>query len=430
VTDAFLDNAFFRNVYCNLASSDSPRCLGGGPFGDGLLPAGLEWLAFLITAVAIVFVVVNAALLGVNVYIWGERRAVGRMQARVGPNRWGPFGVLTPIADLIKILTKEDIVPAAADRLVFMLAPIMLVVPVLLAFSVIPFGSSTWVVDLNVGVLYVLAVLSIESLAPLMAAWGSQNRYAMFGGLRAVALLVSYEIPLVLSLLGVLMVAGSLSMVDIVRAQDVPFALVQPLGFLVFLIGSVAEVQRSPFDLAEAESELVAGYHTDYSGIKWGLFQAGEFLATIVSGAIITTVFLAGWRGPEFLPSQGWFFIKLTGVLFVMTWIRGTLPRLRVDQITSFAWKALLPLAAVNLGASAVLSLLWPEPGTGELWAMAGINGLVAVAALVVLGQFGPRPGERPAPAASAQPGQVPPPSTAAPVARAQAGQGRPEGAV
>lgn len=405
MTDGFLDNAFFRNVYCNLASSDSPRCLGGGPFGDGLLPAGLEWLAFLITAVAVVFVVVNAALLGVNVYIWGERRAVGRMQARVGPNRWGPFGLLTPIADLIKILAKEDIVPAAADRLVFMLAPIMLVVPVLLAFSVIPFGSSTWVADLNVGVLFVLAVLSIESLGPLMAAWGSQNRYAMFGGLRAVALLVSYEIPLVLSLLGVLMVAGSLSMVDIVRAQNVPFALVQPLGFLVFLIGSVAEVQRSPFDLAEAESELVAGYHTDYSGIKWGLFQAGEFLATIVSGAIIATVFLSGWRGPEFLPSHAWFFLKLAAVLFLMTWIRGTLPRLRIDQITSFAWKALLPLAAVNLAVSAVLSLLWPDPGTGELWAMATINGLIAVAALFVLGQFGPRPGERPAPAvASAGP--------------------------
>jgi NADH-quinone oxidoreductase subunit H len=399
VTDSFLDNAFFRNIYCNLASSDSPRCAGGGPFGDGLLPPGWEWLAFFVTTFAVVFVVVNAALMGVNMYIWGERRLLGRLQGRLGPNRWGPYGLLTPIADLIKVLTKEDIVPAAADRLVYGLAPVMLVVPVLLAFAVIPFGSSTWAADLNVGVLYVLAVLSVESFAPIMAAWGSQNRYAMFGGLRAVALLISYEIPLVLSLIGVLMIAGSLSMVEIVRAQSVPFALVQPLGFLVFLIGAVAEIQRAPFDLAEAESELVGGYHTDYSGIRWGLFQAGEFMATIVSAAIITTVFLSGWRGFDFLPSHAWFFIKLGGVLFLMTWIRATLPRLRIDQITSFAWKGLLPLAAVNVIASAVLSLIWPRPGTGELWAMAVINGLIAIAALYVLGQFGPRPGERPVPA-------------------------------
>ncbi|MBI2965370.1 MAG: NADH-quinone oxidoreductase subunit NuoH [Chloroflexi bacterium] len=399
MTDGFLDNAFFRNIYCNLASSGSDRCAGGGPFGDGLLPPGWEWLAFLVTAFVTVFVVVNGALMAVNLYIWGERRLLGRLQGRLGPNRWGPFGLLTPIADLIKVLSKEDIVPAAADRLVYSLAPVLLVVPVLLAFAVIPFGSSTWAANLNVGVLYLIAVLSVESFAPITAAWGSQNRYAMFGGLRAVALLVSYELPLVLSLIGVLMIAGSLSLVDIVNAQDVPFALVQPLGFLVFLIGSVAEIQRAPFDLSEAESELVGGYHTDYSGIRWGLFQAGEFMSTMVSGAIIATVFLSGWRGFDFLPSHAWFFIKFAGVLFVMTWIRATLPRLRIDQITSFAWKGLLPLAAVNLLASAVLSLIWPRPSVGELWAMAAVNVVVAAAAIYVLGQFGPKPGERPRPA-------------------------------
>lgn len=399
MTSSFLDNAFFRNIYCNLASSDSARCAGGGPFGDGLFPPGWEWFAFLVTAFLTVFVVINGALLGVNAYIWGERRLIGRIQGRPGPNRWGPFGLLTPVADLIKILTKEDIVPAAADRLLFFLAPFLIVVPVLLVFAVVPFGSSSWVADLNIGLLYVLAVLSVESFAPVMAGWGSQNRYAMFGALRAVALLVSYEIPMVLSLLGVLMIAGSLSLVDVVHAQSVPFILVQPLGFLVFFIGTVAEIQRAPFDLAEAESELVGGYHTDYSGIRWGLFQAGEFLATIAGAAIIVTVFLGGWRGPDFLPSHAWFFIKLTGVLVVMTWIRGTLPRLRIDQVTSFAWKGLLPLAALNVVLSALLSLIWPAPTNGELWIMVAINMTVAAAALIVLGQFGPKAGERPTPA-------------------------------
>ncbi|MBI4220340.1 MAG: NADH-quinone oxidoreductase subunit H, partial [Chloroflexi bacterium] len=187
MTDAFLQNAFFRNIYCNLASSDSPRCAGGGPFGNGLFPAGLEWLAFLITAFVTIFIVINAALMAVNVYIWGERRLVGRIQSRLGPNRWGPYGLLTPIADLIKILTKEDIVPAWADRLVFNLAPLMIIVPVLLVFAVIPFASSTWVADLNVGVLYIIAVLSVGSFSAVMAGWGSQNRYAILGAFRAVA---------------------------------------------------------------------------------------------------------------------------------------------------------------------------------------------------------------------------------------------------
>ncbi|MBI4306103.1 MAG: NADH-quinone oxidoreductase subunit NuoH [Chloroflexi bacterium] len=403
MTDAFLENAFFRNIYCNLASSASPRCAGGGPFGDGMFPAGMEWLAFLITAFVIIFLVVNAALLAVNIYIWGERRLVARLQARLGPNRWGPYGLLTPIADLIKILTKEDIVPAAADRLVFNLAPVLIVVPVLLVFAVIPFASSTWVADLNVGVLYIIAVLSVGSYSAVMAGWGSQNRYAMLGAFRAVALLVSYELPMVLALIGVLMITGSMSLVDVVHDQNVPFALVQPLGFLIFLIGSVAEIQRPPFDLAEAESELIGGYHTDYSGIKWGLFQAGEFMATIASAAIITTLFLSGWRGWGFLPSHIWFLIKLVAVLFAMTWLRGTLPRLRIDQVTAFAWKGLLPLAALNLVVSGVLSFIWPAPGVAELWVMAIVNLAVAAVSIFTLGLLlGPRPGERTTPAGSA----------------------------
>jgi NADH-quinone oxidoreductase subunit H len=393
----FLDNSFFRNIYCNLSKSDDIRCSGGGWFGDGILPAGFEWLAFLITAFVMAMVLINLVLGSVLIFIWAERRLLGRFQSRSGPNRWGPYGSLTPIADAIKTLFKEDIVPTAADRWVFNAAPIVMMVPAMMVLAVIPWGTGTFLADLNIGILFIIAITSLSTFAIVMAGWGSQNRYAMFGAMRSVAMLISYEIPMALSLLGILMLAGSLSLVSVVNAQDVPFILVQPLGFLVFFIASIAEINRAPFDVAEAESELGAGYHSDYSGMKFGLFLNAEFMATILSAAVITAVFLAGGRGWGFIPSQGWFIIKMVPVLFFIVWTRAAWPRLRIDQILSFAWKGLIILAFINVAVSAILSFVWPDPSTAQLWLMAAINfGVLIVSVLAVGAWFGPEDASAP----------------------------------
>ena len=379
----FLDNAFFRNIYCNLSASDDGRC---GERVFSVLPGGFEWLAFLITGIVIALILVNGLLGSVIVFIWAERRLLGRFQSRLGPNRWGPFGTLTPVADAIKTMFKEDIVPDAADRWVFNAAPVVMMVPSLMVLAVIPWGSGTFLADLNIGVLFIIAITSLSTFAIVMAGWGSQNRYAMFGAMRAVALLISYEIPMALSLLGVLMIAGSLSLVSIVSAQDLPFILVQPLGFLVFFIATTAEINRTPFDVAEAESELGAGYHTDYSGMKFGLFLNAEFAATIISAAVIVAVFLGGGRAWDFLPSQIWFLLKMLPVLIFMVWMRASWPRLRIDQVLSLAWKGLIILAFINIVGSAILTFIWPDPSTAELWKMAGINLIVMIASVYAVG--------------------------------------------
>lgn len=393
----FLDNSWFRNIYCNLAQSGDARCAGGGWFGDGLLPVGWEWLAFLITGFVIALILVNGILGGVVLFIWAERRLLGRFQTRTGPNRWGPWGILTPVADAIKTMFKEDVVPEQADRWVFNAAPVVMMVPALLVLGVIPVGAGMYLADINVGLLYIIAVTSLSTIAIVMAGWGSQNRYAMFGAMRSVAMLVSYEIPMVLSLVGVLLLAGSLSLVDVVNAQKLPFILVQPLGFLVFFIAAIAEISRPPFDLPEAESELTSGYHTEYSGMKFGLFLNAEFAAAIVTSAVVVTVFLSGWRGFGWLPSQAWFLIKVAAVLFFLTWSRATWPRLRIDQIMRFAWKGLLPLALINILVSAIEIQIWPQPTSQEMWIMAGINIPVMLGSVWVLGRIlGPRPGPKP----------------------------------
>ena len=273
-------NGLYRVVY-NLAGS--------------FLPC---WLAYVIAGMVIVFILVNAVLLGAAVITWGERRVLGRFQNRVGPNRWGPFGMFQPIADLLKLLTKEDLRPLGSDRIVFALVPILMVAPLILLTAVIPFAKNTALASLNVGVLYILAVSSVSSVAIFMAGWSSNNRYAMFGAARAVAVLISYEVPVVLSLLGVVMVAASMSLGSIVEAQALPFILVMPMAFLVFLAGMSAELNRSPFDVAEAESEIIAGYHTEYSGVKFALIQAAEFGGVGVVAAIAAVLFLGGWSGP------------------------------------------------------------------------------------------------------------------------------------
>ena len=369
------ENSLFRNMY-NLLT--------------GLLPEGWTWLAFVVVGLVIALIVVNVLLIMTSVFTYMERRVLGRFQSRLGPNRVGPFGLLQPFADVLKLLIKEDIRPVAADRLTFFLAPIVMVVPVFMLLAVVPFGKNTFVADLNVGVLFIIATTTIATLAIFLGGWGSGNRFALLGATRAVAMLISYEVPMVLSLVGVLLLTGSMSLVDVVEAQRIPFVILQPIAFFVFFAAATAEMNRSPFDLLEAESELVAGFHTEYSGIKFGILQLAEYAEVVVTSAILATLFLRGWENPflprgwmEVLPSHLWFFLKLFFFLFLFTWLRATLPRLRVDQVMGFAWKVLFPLALINLVVTAVLVVVWPEPTTGQLWVMAAVNWAVAAVCLV-----------------------------------------------
>ena len=361
------------------------------------------WLSFLIAGVVIMLILVNAVLLGAAAISWMERRLLGRFHNRIGPNRWGPFGTLQPIADFIKLLTKEDLIPAGADRIAFTLVPILMVSSLVLMTAVIPFAKNTALADLNVGVLYFLAVSSLTAVALFMAGWSSENRFALFGAARGVAVLISYEVPVVLSLLGVVMIAGSMSLGSIVQAQQVPFILVQPLAFFLFLAGMSAELNRTPFDLAEAESEIIAGYHTEYSGIKFALIQAAEFGGVLVVAALITTLFLGGWAGPlaEYL-GWLWFLLKTILVVALFSWIRATFPRLRIDQIMGFCWKVMLPLSLINLAATSLEVFFLPESGATavEQWIMVGINLPLALVCVPLFGrlmQEKARPGSSPA---------------------------------
>ena len=331
-----------------------------------------HWLFFTVVIIAFVLVMVMGAI-----YI--ERRGMGRMQWRLGPNRTGPFGLLQPVADAVKVLLKENIVPSAADKVVHWLAPIIAFTPVLMIFAVMPFQNGALLADLNIGILYIVAVSSIATVGVFMAGWGSSNKYSLLGAMRNVAAVVSYEIPLVLAIIGVVMVSGSLSMNQIVTAQDIPYILVQPLGFLLFFIAACAESNRSPFDLTEADSELTAGFHTEYSGMKFAMFYLVEYAEAIAMSAIITTLFLSGWRGP-WLPPWLWFIIKTLVVFFVMVWTRTTLPRVRIDQLMALAWKFLFPLALINLFITAVEIIVWPDISQ---WIFVIIN--IAIAAVLVL---------------------------------------------
>ncbi len=365
---------------------------------DGLgqfLPHWLCWLDFFIAGFTIMFILVNGILLGAAFYTWAERRLLGRFHNRIGPNRWGPFGLLQPIADLLKLLTKEDIIPSVADRIVFTAVPILMVMPLILVLAVVPFAKNTYLADLNIAVLYIIAVPSITTLAIFMAGWSSGNRYALFGAMRGVAMLISYEVPTVLALVGVVLVTGSMSLVAIVNSQAIPFLLVQPLGAFLFLVGISAELNRTPFDIVEADSELVAGYHTEYSGIKFALIQLAEFGAVLTASGIMATLFLGGWSGPFLSGQLGalWFLLKVVLFAFIFIWIRATFPRLRIDQIMAFAWKFMFPVALLNLMITAVEVYVFRDDATGAisrggLWAMAGINLLVAVVVVVLFGNM------------------------------------------
>jgi NADH-quinone oxidoreductase subunit H len=352
-------------------------------------PDGLEWVAFIVASAILAFIVINAAVMTTAVYTWFERRVLGRFQNRLGPNRWGPFGVLQPIADLLKLISKEDVIPDVADKRVFNLAPIVLVFPGLLVFAVIPFGEQSFLGKLNVGVLFVLGVTGINTLAIIMGGWASRNKYALFGAIRGAAMLVSYEVPMALGLVGVVIMAGSMALLDVVNSQDVFFIVVQPLGFFVFMAAALAEMSRAPFDMIESESELGSGYHTEYSGIKFALFQLAEFMAPIVVAAVATALFLGGTRGIDPIPGQVWFLLKAFALIFVLLWTRATWPRLRVDQIMGFAWKGLFPLSLVNIFVVAVEAFVFQEVdgtiSTGSLWLMAGINWVVFFGAIVLM---------------------------------------------
>ncbi len=350
----------------------------------------LEWVAFGLAGLTIAFVVINSLLLVFSLYTWFERRAIGRFQARLGPNRWGPFGILQPIADAIKFFTKEDVVPLVADRHLFNIAPIVMAAPAITIFFIIPFGATSFLGMLNIGVLFILGITSVNTIGILMAGWASRNKYAVIGTMRGVAMLVSYEVPMALALTGVVMLAGSMSLVDIVVAQNVPFIFVQPLGFLVFIAAASAEMSRTPFDMIESESELIGGYHTEYTGMKFAVLQMAEFMAPLVTAVVTTTLFLGGTRGFEPIPGTIWFLLKSFMVVFVLLWIRSTWPRLRVDQIMGFAWKALFPLAIINMFLIAFETQLLRDPvsnnlETIDLWIMGVINWSVTALAIVIM---------------------------------------------
>lgn len=323
-----------------------------------------SFLVILIKAVVVIFVLVTAFA---YTLLW-ERKLLGRFQARYGPNRAGPVGYLQPLADVVKLILKEDFVPRGANRILFQLAPMISVFAAVAAVAVIPFGDPIEIfgqqvdlvgADLNIGVLFLFALSGLGFYGLILGGWASGNKYSLLGSARTAAQLVSYEVAMGLSVIGVIMMAQSLSLVDIVNAQrdTLWYVLVQPLGFVIFLIAAVAETNRAPFDLPEAESELVAGYHTEYAGLKFAMFFLAEYINMIIISALGATLFLGGFAGP-WLPGVVWLAIKIAALLFLFIWLRATLPRLRYDRLMQFGWKVLLPLATLNLVVTGIVVAL------------------------------------------------------------------------
>lgn len=307
-------------------------------------------MSFFHATVILTFIMLNAIIIIVL-----ERKVAGFFQLRPGPNRFGPFGMFQSVADVVKLFGKELIIPRAVDKWVFIAAVLAVFVPALMLFAVIPFGKEMVAVDLNVGILYFFAISSTATIACLMGGWSSNNKYSLLGAMRSVAQTISYEIPLVLSLIGVIMIVGSLQLSEIVAAQEnMWFAVMQPVAFVIFFIAAIAELNRGPFDLPEGEQEIIAGPYTEYSGMMFALFFLAEYANLISISAITVTVFLGGWQGP-FLPSWLWFVIKLYVVIFLFMWVRWTFPRIRVDHLMSFNWKYLIPIALVNIVVTGVV---------------------------------------------------------------------------
>jgi NADH-quinone oxidoreductase subunit H len=303
----------------------------------------LKYILMIVSTLAILMAI--AAQL-----IWVERRMLALWQDRFGPNRTGPFGLFQVVADMIKIFFKEDWIPKFADKKVFVIAPAIIMITILMSFAIIPFTSGISIINLNVGLLFFLAMSSIGAYSVVLAGWASNNKYSLIGAIRGSAQMISYEVFMGLSLIGVVMLAGSFNLHDIVLAQKSRwFIIPQFMGFIIFYIAGVAETHRLPFDNPEAESELVAGYHSEYSGMKFGMFFVGEYLGIMLISALITTLFFGGWLGPAFLPQVVWFFLKMFAFIMSFILLRASLPRLRYDQLMALGWKILLPLSLANL---------------------------------------------------------------------------------
>jgi len=333
---------------------------------SAVLPLGI--VQFILALIGIGVAVTFVALVVMS-QVWSERKLIARIQDRVGPNRVGPFGLLQSVADVVKLLGKEDLIPGAADRWAFILAPLVALVPSLMIYAVLPFNWDATITRLDIGVLYVLALATLPTISIVMAGWASYNKYTLLGGMRAAAQLISYEVPEVLSVIPVVLLSGTLSLWGIAAAQQnawfILAPVVGPLAFMTFFISGIAEINRSPFDLPEAESEIIAGFHMEYSGMRFALFFLAEYANAFTVAAVTTTLFLGGWQG-WILPGYVWFFAKTYVLFLVMVWIRGTLPRLRYDQLMAFAWKVLLPVTLANLVLAAFVResgvMSWPWP--------------------------------------------------------------------
>ena len=346
------------------------------------------WIAYIFSGLTVSFLIFTATLMGTALYTWFERRILAKFQGRYGPNRWGPFGILQPIADGIKSITKEDIIPTGADKLIFTLAPILMMIPGLLVFAFIPGHINSMLGKINVGIVFVFGVTGMNTIAVIMAGWASRNKYAMFGAMRSAAMLISYEVPMALAIAGIVLLSGSMSFNGIIEAQKIPFIITQPIAFLVYMICATAEMSRAPFDMIEAESELGGGYHTEYSGMKFAILQISEFMAPIVQSALCVVLFLGGFNGPDFIPGILLISLKIVLVLFVLLWTRSTWPRLRVDQIMELAWKYLLPLALLNILLVATEMTIFDVSQLTSLWAMAIINWTTMLIILAILSSF------------------------------------------
>jgi len=337
----------------------------------GLAPAAWQPLVAAVISIAGI-IGAFATLFAITTVL--ERKGLGRIQNRYGPNRVGPCGFLQPAADGIKAIIKEDIVPRAADKVVHFLAPLMVVIPAFLVYAVLPVGRNMVLVDYDAGVLFFFAIGAATELSVFMAGWSSRNKYSLLGAMRAIAQMISYEIPLILSAVTVIMIVGSLSTTKIVDAQAGYHAIGLPnwfvftpwgfAGFILFMVAATAETNRSPFDLPEGESEIIAGYYIEYSGFKFALFFLGEYMGLFAISGLGITLFLGGWHAPlaflEVAPSWFWFFAKLLTLIFGFIWIRGTLPRLRMDQLMNFAWKFMLPMALINIISAAIWHFMPP----------------------------------------------------------------------
>ena len=364
-----------------------------------LLGLGLAqgFVTFLMTTLGVLVLIIFVLLVDI-LLVWVERKTVARFQDRLGPNRLGPFGIVQPIADVIKLLIKEDITPRGADKVLYNLAPPLSMAAVLLIWAVIPLSPTKLGADINVGVLYIVSVGAIGTLAIILAGWASNNKYSLVGAFRTVAQMVSYEVPMVIALLVPVLLARSMSISDIVESQAVWFIVMAPLAAIIFLITSIAEIGRSPFDLLEAESEIVAGFHIEYTGMKFGLFYAAELLHALTVGAVFSTLFLGGWRGPfaDQFPLLGVFYLFLKSfiIYYVIMWIKYTVPRIRIDHMMNFSWKFLTPIAIVILVVTAIVEKALEQLSSGQVLPViristsAALNLLLALIILVLLRKF------------------------------------------